>query len=121
MAGSIAGAGSALASEMSQWSGYGDVRALCIDLGFSRRVRTDLTFVFDVDHDLYYSLHSEVTPDLAPKGSQMLHAMAYLSSEEAGDEKKPATRKAELLAGLDRYFAGWREVTVVERTLSDAV
>ena len=26
-----------------------------------------------------------------------------------------------LLAGLDRYFAGWREAAVVERTLSDAL
>jgi phytoene dehydrogenase-like protein len=120
-AGSIAGAGSVLASELAQWAGFDDVRALCIDLGFSRRVRKDLTFVFDVDHDLYFSLHSEVTPDLAPKGSQMLHAMAYLSSEEADDEQKIAGRKTELQAGLDRYFAGWREATVVERTLSDGV
>ena len=43
-----------------------DVRALCMDLGFSRKVREDLALVFDIERDLYYSVHSFTTPDLAP-------------------------------------------------------
>ena len=88
-----------------------------MDLGFSRRLRTDLTYIFDIERDLYYSLHSEVTPDLAPAGSLLLHAMAYLSPEEAADERMLAERREALVAGLDRWFEGWREALVVERTL----
>jgi 15-cis-phytoene desaturase len=114
---SLAEAGSALASELAGYAAVEDVRAVCIDLGFSRRLRTDLSYIFDVERDLYYSLHSEVTPDLAPDGSQLLHAMAYLSPEEAASDRLPSERKVQLEDGLDRWFAGWREATVVERTL----
>jgi len=106
-----------LASELAGYAGVEDVRALCYDLGFRRRLRGDLSYIFDVERDLYYSLHSEVTPDLAPGGSQLLHAMAYLSGEEAADDRLLAGRRAELEAGLDRWFAGWREDVVVERVL----
>ncbi|HEY8172031.1 MAG TPA: NAD(P)/FAD-dependent oxidoreductase [Dehalococcoidia bacterium] len=113
----IATAGTPLASELSRWSNMQDVRATCIDLGFSRRIRTDLTFVYEVERDLYYSLHSEVTPDLAPEGAQLLHAMAYLSAEESADDRLAEARRQELLGGLDRHFSGWRDAVAVERTL----
>lgn len=113
----LAPAGSPLGQALARWERLDDVRAVCMDLGFSRRVRTESTFVFDVERDLYYSLHSEVTPDLAPAGGQLLHAMAYLSPEDAASDTTLAARKAELIAGLDRWFAGWREATVVERVL----
>jgi phytoene dehydrogenase-like protein len=113
----IAVEGSPLRSELSQWSALEDVRALCMDLGFSRVVRDDLTFVFDVERDLYFSMHSATATDLAPAGSQMLHAMAYLSPEEASDERLLAQRNAELVDGLDRHFTGWRDALAVERTL----
>jgi phytoene dehydrogenase-like protein len=114
---SIAEAGTPLATELARWSNVQDVRACCIDLGFSRRLRTDCSFIFDIEHDLYFSLHSEVTPDLAPAGGQLLHAMAYLSPEDASSDAAAARRKTELTDGLDRFFAGWREAAVVERTL----
>jgi 15-cis-phytoene desaturase len=114
---SIAVAGTPLAAEMDRWAHLSDVRAFCIDLGFSRPVRTDLAFVFDIDRDLYFSVHTDATPDLAPPGGQLLHAMAYLSDEEATDEQLLAGRKEQLLAGLNRYFPGWRDAVVVERTL----
>ena len=113
----LADGGSPLAEELRRWSGIEDVRALCIDLGFRRRLRTDLSYIFDIEGDLYYSLHSEVTPDLAPPGAQLLHAMAYLAPDEADDEGLLAGRRAALEAGLDRWFVGWREAVVVERTL----
>jgi phytoene dehydrogenase-like protein len=116
----IAAPGSPLAAEMARWSSMQDVRALCMDLGFSRRLRDDLSLVFDVEHALYYSLHSEVTPDLAPTGSQLLHAMAYLSPEEAADAALMERRRHELIGGLDRFFPGWRDALVVERTLPGA-
>jgi len=112
--------GGPFAAEFARWSSMQDVRACCIDLGFSRRLRTDLTLVFDVERDLYYSLHSEVTPGLAPPGGQLLHAMAYLSAAEAASDALAEARRHELLAGLDRFFPGWREATVVERTLPSA-
>jgi phytoene dehydrogenase-like protein len=116
----LAPMGSTLASELSRWNGLDEVHAVCIDLGLERRVRTDLTFVFDTAQDLYYSIHSEVTPDLAPEGRQLLHAMAYLSAEEAADEGLRAARERQLIEGLDRHFAGWRDATVVQRTLPSA-
>lgn len=116
-AATIAPAGSTLAASLARWERLDDVRGVCIDLGLSRRVRTESTFVFDVERDLYYSLHSEVTPDLAPEGGQLLHAMAYLSPDEAASDTMAAARRDELIAGLDRWFAGWREAIVVERVL----
>lgn len=113
----IAAAGTALAAELSQWADVQDVRALCMDLGFSKRFETAGTFVFDVERDLYYSLHSEVTPDLAPEGGQLLHAMAYLSPEESSDERLLEQRKRELEGGLDTHFAGWSDAIAVERTI----
>ena len=118
---SIAGPGTPLAAELGRWSSMTDVRAVCIDLGFSRPVRTDVNFVFDVEREFYFSIHSSVTPDLAPSGGQLLHAMAYLSPEEASSDVKAAARKMELEAGLDRYFPGWRDAiahpAAVERVL----
>ncbi|MHB8514133.1 MAG: phytoene desaturase family protein [Dehalococcoidia bacterium] len=114
---SIAEDGSPLAEEIARSSRVEDVRALCMDLGFSHRLRTDLSYIFDIERDLYYSLHSEVTPDLAPAGAQLMHAMAYLAPEEADDERLLAARRAALEAGLDRWFPGWRDALVVERTL----
>ncbi len=113
----IARAGTLLGDELAGYSGVEDVRAFCMDLGFSRRLRKDLSYIFDIEHDLYYSLHSEVTPDLAPAASQLMHAMAYLAPEEAADEGLLAGRRAALEAGLDRWFSGWRDALVVERTL----
>ncbi len=113
----IAAPGTALATELAQWSGLEDVRALCMDLGFSRRLRDDLSYIFDINDDLYYSLHSETATDLAPAGGLLMHAMAYLSPDETLDEALLAGRKAALVGGLDRHFAGWREALVVERTL----
>ena len=109
---------SALRAEMEQWAGLEDVRALCMDLGFNRKVRENLALVFDIERDLYYSIHSFTTPDLAPAGGQLLHAMAYLSSEEAADAKLLQRRKDELVVGLDVHFPGWRDAIAVERTLS---
>ncbi len=117
---SIAPAGSALQTEMQRWSGLQDVRAYCIDLGFDRIIRDDLSFVFDVQQQLYYSIHSEAAPDLAPAGSQLLHAMAYLTPEESTDDALRNRRRDELIAGLDRRFAGWKDAAVVERVLPNA-
>jgi len=116
----LAGLGSALATELARWSGLQDVRALTIDLGLDRGLRTDVYLVFDVERELYYSNHSEATPDLAPPGCSMLHAMAYLSPEESASERLLEARRAELIAGLDRFYAGWREAVVVERSLTNA-
>jgi protoporphyrinogen oxidase len=114
----IAPAGTPLRAEMERWAGLDDVRALCMDLGFGRKVRDDLALVFDIERDLYYSVHSYTTPDLAPADGQLLHAMAYLSPEEAADPALLQHRKDELVAGLDLHFPGWREAVAVERTLS---
>jgi len=117
---SIALPATPLHGELSRWTDLSDARALTIELGFNRKLRDDLTFVFDVERDLYYSLHSEVTPDLAPAGSQLMHAMAYLSPEEAADDALREGRKRELTDGLDRFFEGWREAFVFERSLPNA-
>jgi 15-cis-phytoene desaturase len=114
---SIARDGSDLHAELEQWAGLEDVRALCMDLGFSREVRENLALVFDIERDLYYSIHSYTTPDLAPAGGQLLHAMAYLSPDEAADAGLLQARKNELTAGLDLHFPGWRDAIAVERTL----
>jgi phytoene dehydrogenase-like protein len=117
----IAAPGTLLETELRGWSGLQDVRALTIDLGLSRPVRDDdLTFAYDIERDLYYSIHSETAMDLAPAGSQLLHAMAYLSPEEAADDALLASRRTALVAGLDRFFPGWRSVAVVERSLPNA-
>jgi hypothetical protein len=105
---------------MQRWEGLVDVRALCMDFGFSRKVRDDLALVFDIERDLYYSIHSFTTPDLAPAGGQLLHAMAYLSPEEAADAMLLAGRKEELVTGLDLHFPGWRDAVAVERTMPTA-
>lgn len=110
-----------LRAELDRWAGLQDVRALCLDLGLSRRLRTEVSFIYDGPYDLYFSLHSEVTPDLAPPGGQLLHAMAYLSPEEADDRWLNERRQQELEAGLDRYFPGWREATAVCRPLRSAL
>jgi phytoene dehydrogenase-like protein len=117
----LAAADGELHAELTQWAALQDVRAFCMDLGFSRPLRTDLSYIFDVEHDLYFSIHSESAPDLAPADGQLLHAMAYLSPEEAADEEQRDRRKAALVAGLDRFFAGWRDAVVVERTIPDAL
>ena len=118
---SIAPEGSALRAEMLRWSALDEVRAYCIDLGLSRPLRTDnATFVFDVQRTLYYSVHSESAPDLAPAGGQLLHAMAYLTQEEARDETLRDRRGDELRDGLDAHFPGWREAAAVQRTMPDA-
>ena len=65
-------------------------------------------------------MHSVTTPDLAPAGGQLLHAMAYLSPGEAADDTLLAQRKEQLVAGLDRFFPGWRDAIAVERTLPNA-
>lgn len=117
---SIAPDDSTLKMELRKWAGLKDVRAYCIDLGFDRIVRDDLSFVFDVQQNLYYSIHSEAAPNLAPAGCQMMHAMAYLTPEEAADDALREKRRAELVAGLDRHFVGWKEATVVERAIPNA-
>ena len=116
----VAPEGSPLRAEMQRWQSLIDVRALCMDLGFDRKVREDLALVFDIERDLYYSVHSFTTPDLAPATGQLLHAMAYLSPEEAADDALLAARKNELVTGLDLHFPGWRDAIVVERTLPAA-
>ena len=61
----LAEADTPLARELAQWQDMQDVRAIAVDLGFNRRLRTDLTFIFDIERDLYYSIHSEVAEGLA--------------------------------------------------------
>lgn len=117
----LAEAGSPLRTELERWHGLKEARAVCLDLGFSRRLREDVTFIYDVEYDLYFSLHSEVTPDLAPPGGQLLHAMAYLSQDEGANDWLAERRAHELEQGLDRYFRGWREATVVQRPLPNAL
>jgi phytoene dehydrogenase-like protein len=117
---SIAEPGSALATEMARWSGLQDVRAMTIDIGFSRVLRDDVYLAFDVERELYYSIHSDATPDLAPPGGMLLHCLAYLSPEDAASEALLDRRHDELLGGLDRFFPGWREHVVVERHLRNA-
>jgi phytoene dehydrogenase-like protein len=116
----LAAVGTELERELRTWSGLEEVRAYCIDLGFDRVLRRDLSFVFDVQQTLYYSIHSEVAPDLAPPGSMMMHAMAYLTPEEAASDELRERRGQQLRDGLDRHFAGWREAKVVERVIPNA-
>jgi phytoene dehydrogenase-like protein len=117
---SIAGAGTPLHAELQRWTSLEEVRALTIDLGFDRIIRDDLSYVFDVQQNLYYSIHSEAAPDLAPAGCQLLHAMAYLTAEEAADDVLRNKRRDQLIAGLDRHFAGWQDAAVVRRELPSA-
>lgn len=117
---SIAEPGSALATEMARWSGLQDVRAMTIDIGFSRVLRDDLYLAFDVERELYYSIHSDATPDLAPPGGMLMHCIAYLSPEDTASESLLDKRHEELRSGLDRFFPGWRDAVVVERTLRNA-
>lgn len=116
----IASPGTPLHAELQKWSSLEEVRAYCIDFGFNRILRDDLSFVFDVQQNLYYSIHSEAAPDLAPAGSQMMHAMAYLTAEEATDETARDTKRDQLIAGLDRHFPGWKEAALVQRTIPNA-
>lgn len=116
----LAAVGTELERELRTWSGLEEVRAYCIDLGFDRVLRSDLSFVFDVQQTLYYSIHSEAAPNLAPPGSMMMHAMAYLSPEEAASEEGRERRGQQLRDGLDRHFTGWREAKVVERVIPNA-
>ena len=104
----LAADGSPLRAELQQWESLVDVHAFCMDIGFNRKVRDNLALVFDIERDLYYSVHSFTTPDLAPATGQLLHAMAYLSPEEAADETLLAGRKAELVSGLDLHFPAGR-------------
>jgi len=110
---------SPLGRELARWASMQDVRAVALDLGFSRRVRTDLTLAFDIERELYYSLHSEVAPGLAPHGAQLLHCLAYLTPEDAASDTAVERRYQELLAGLDRFFPGWRDSVVIERTMKN--
>jgi phytoene dehydrogenase-like protein len=112
--------GSGLHSELSRWSSLEEVHAYCIDFGFDRSLRDDLSFVFDVQRTLYYSIHSVAAPDLAPAGSSMMHAMAYLSAEESRDETLREERGRQLRAGLDQFFPGWKESVAVERVVPNA-
>jgi phytoene dehydrogenase-like protein len=116
----LAAVGTPLHTELQQWSSLEEVYALTIDLGFDRIIRDDLSFVFDVQQNLYYSIHSEAAPDLAPPGCQMLHAMVYLTPEEADDDMLREQRRTQLIAGLDRHFSGWKGAAVVERSLPKA-
>ena len=114
----LADRGSPLAGELTSYAALEDVRAYTIDLGLSHSLRTDdATFVFDVEKKLYYSIHSASAPDLAPRGGELLHSMAYLTPEEAADPALTDRRRDELIAGLDTHFPGWREAAVVERSL----
>jgi 15-cis-phytoene desaturase len=117
---SIAEPRSALATELSRWARLQDVRAMTIDIGFSRVLRDDLYLAFDVERELYYSIHSDATPDLAPPGGMLMHCIAYLSPEDAASEALLDKRHGELLGGLDRFFPGWRDAVVVERHLRNA-
>ena len=86
----IAPDASPLLAEMQQWAGLEDVRALCMDLGFGRKVRDDLALVFDIERDLYYSVHSFTTPDLAP-GSRPAPARDGVPLLRGGGRRNAAT------------------------------
>ena len=117
----LAESSSRLRGELDGYRNLQDARALCIDLGFTTRQRSDVTLIFDAQYGLFFILDSEITPEVAPEGAQLLHAMAYLSPEEAADAWLNERRHRELESGLDRYFPGWREATVVQRTLPTAL
>lgn len=109
-----------LARELAGWEGMQDVRAIAFDVGLNRRVRTDLTFAFDVERSLYYSIHSDVAQGLAPEGSQLIHSLAYLTPDDAASDAAVERRYGELMTGFDRFFPGWRDAVVVERTIKNA-
>ena len=106
----IAPDGSALRAEMQQWAGLEDVRALCMDLGFSRKVRDDLALVFDIERDLYYSVHSFTTPDLAPAdGPAAARDGLPLAGGGGGRDAARRPQGRNWWPGSTLHFPGWRD------------
>ena len=89
----------------------------CIDLGFSRIVRDDLDLVFDIERDLYYSIHQRAAPDLAPAGCQLMHAWPISRRSRPPTRRSLAAAQGAARRRTRPLLPRLADAVAVERTL----
>lgn len=95
------------------------------DIGLSHVVARPFHYISDMNNKMFISDVSATDHTIAPQGSQLLQAIAYLPDENfrSEEEKKQyLDERIEKMEQLfDRHYPGWREAVVVKRVSKKAM
>ncbi|MFC4767792.1 phytoene desaturase family protein [Effusibacillus consociatus] len=87
---------------------------LVYDIGLKKRIETPYTYIYDKKSRVFLTDISAYT-DCTPPGGQLIQAVAYLRSEEAGNREYAAELKAAIEHLFDKHLPGWRDELAAQR------
>lgn len=90
------------------------------DVALKKRIRSDISYVSDLKNHLFITDPSLHDPDCAPKGAQLLQAIAYTTPEEIADKESINDLIHKMEELFDRHYPGWRENLAFKRITEQA-
>jgi protoporphyrinogen oxidase len=87
---------------------------LVYDIGLKKRIETPYTYIYDKKSRVFLTDISAYT-ECTPPGGQLIQAIAYLRSEEAGNREYALQLKEAIETLFDKHLPGWREELVAQR------
>lgn len=110
-----------LAMELAPFSHQSPQYVYVYDVMLSRKLRTDITNVLDLDGHVYINDYSLNVPTSAGQGGQLLACLKFLTKQEQQNDDHADRSKQSVEAILDRVYAGWRSHIVGTRAINRAV
>jgi phytoene dehydrogenase-like protein len=110
-----------LAKEINVYMNQSPLFAFVYDIQFSKRLRSDMTNLLDLDDGVYINDYSLNIPSSAPIGTQMLSCMRFLSSSEQQNDSHAERSQKSVEAIFDKVYPGWEKYVVGKRIIKRAI
>jgi phytoene dehydrogenase-like protein len=91
------------------------------DVMLSEQIRKDITNLLDLDDSVYINDYSLNVPGSAPKGSQLLTCLKFLTRDEQQNDSHAECSQKSVETILDAVYAGWRNRLVGTRIVNKAM
>ncbi|WP_018132008.1 phytoene desaturase family protein [Effusibacillus pohliae] len=107
-------AGTPLEQSIAPYLLYYPNTVLVYDIGLKNRIDIPYTYIYDKTSRVFLTDISAYT-DCTPPGGQLIQAIAYLRSAEAGNREYALQLKQTIEQLFNKHLPGWREQLVAQR------
>jgi phytoene dehydrogenase-like protein len=110
-----------LSTEMESYLNQSANYCYVYDVLLSKRIRSDVANLLDLDNGVYINDFSLNSLGSAPEGGQMLNCLRFLKSIEQENDAHAESSQAAVEKILDHVYSGWRQHIVGHRIINRAM
>lgn len=110
-----------LADEFGDYLNQPAHYAFVYDLMLTKRMRSDISNLLDLDDGLYLNDYSLNNPSSVSAGGQLLNCLKFLSGEEQLDDRHAQESQNAVENLLHKVYPGWEKYVVSKRIINRAM